>query len=187
MSRSARWRVRPFTLPKHAFGDQGPCWACMTDLRRTLAHAGCFAPLQKVSTNPYFNHTTSPPRFAFSALCDQGRAERARLAFGWRRCPSRRTLAVSAPLQKVSANPYFDSTSSPPTYFTPQQALSGAVLGLVRVAPPTPRGQSGQAMAESRGGRAPKYPTNPVAVLETHAPRAGRVWGAARCASRGQG
>ena len=37
------------------------------------------------------------------------------------------------------------------------------------------------------GGRAPKYPTKPVAVLETHAPRAGRVWGAARCVPRCQG
>ena len=32
-------------------------------------------PLQKVSANPYFNHTTFLPLFAFSALGAQGRAE----------------------------------------------------------------------------------------------------------------
>ena len=112
------WRVRPFTLPKHAFGDQGPCWACMTGLRMARvpvpARGGCFDPLQKVSANPYFNHTTFPPLFSLLALGAQGPCWHARLAFGWRRCPSWRTLAVSAPLQKVSTTRYFNSTSFPP-------------------------------------------------------------------------
>ena len=37
------------------------------------------APLQKVSANPYFIHTTFPPLFAFSALGVQGRAEGTRV------------------------------------------------------------------------------------------------------------
>ena len=40
---------------------------------------GGFRPLQKVSTNPYFIHTTFPPLFAFSALGVQGRAEGTRV------------------------------------------------------------------------------------------------------------
>ena len=103
-----------FYSPEARIRGQGPCWACMTGLRTARvpvsAHAGVFDPVQKVSANPYFNHTTFLPLFAFSALGVQGRAEGASVAFGWRRCPSRRTLA----LQKVSANPYFNSTSSPP-------------------------------------------------------------------------
>ena len=40
---------------------------------------GGFRTLQKVSANPYFNHTTFPPLFAFSALGVQDRAEGARV------------------------------------------------------------------------------------------------------------
>ena len=39
-------------------------------------------PVQKVSTDPYFNRTTFLPLFAFSALGAQGRAERARVVLG---------------------------------------------------------------------------------------------------------
>eukprot|EP00964_Phaeocystis_antarctica_P023223 scaffold12992_cov58-Phaeocystis_antarctica.AAC.9 len=128
--RSARvgvLRVRPFTLPKHAFGDQGPCWACMTGLRTARvpvpARGGCFDPLQKVSANPYFNSTSFPPLIPLR---------------------SRRSVAVLG-MGEDGSNDAERST----------------------------RGR--QRPSVEGGGGAPKYPTKLVTVLETHAPRAGSV------------
>ena len=77
---------------------------------------GGFRPLQKVSTNPYFIHTTFPPLFAFSALGVQGRAEGARVdsdgsgaSLGARR--------LFRPLcKKCRQTPYFIHTSFPPFF-----------------------------------------------------------------------
>ena len=132
---------------------------------------GGFRPLQKVSANPYFNHTTFPPLFAFSALGVQGRAEGTRVDSDGSGASLGVCVTVSVPLQKVSANPYFIHTTFPPL-ISLRSRRSVAVLGLGEDGSSDTRGQSGQATAESRGveGRAPKCPTNPVAVLDRRAP-----------------
>ena len=150
------------------------------------AHAGVFDPVQKVSANPYFNHTTFPPLFAFSALGDQGRAERARLAFGWRKCPSRRTLAVSAPFYKKCRQTRILILLVPPHLF---HSAAGAQWGRAGVgegvAPPTSTGQSGQAMAESRAGS--EVPNQPRcgSIESRHTRRELGESGAQRGARRG--
>ena len=185
------WRVRPFTLPKHAFGDQGPCWACMTvalgrrrcPSRRTLA----VSPLcKKCRQTPILIIPLSPHFFHFSHSALRGRA-------GTRDWPSDGAGArlgarwLFRPLCKKCRQPAILILLVSPHLF---HSAAGAQWGRAGV------GEGGSSDAERskrsgngrvERGRAPKYPTNPVAVLETHAPRAGRVWGAARCASRGQG
>ena len=139
-----------------------------------------YAPLQKVSTNPYFNSTSFPPFSSLSTvgaqsraegmrlvlvssgvalrtdclltpLCKkcrqtpililqvfphfsslstvgaQSRTEGVRLTFGQLGCGPQDGLPAYTPVQKVSANPYFNSTSSPPTFSVPQSALRAVV------------------------------------------------------------
>ena len=71
--------------------------------------------------SPTFSH--SPP----SAL--GGRAEAAKLVPGGSSTALGNESARSAPLQKVSANPYFYHTSFPPLFPTLRPRRSGAVLG----------------------------------------------------------
>ena len=173
-------------------GPQEPCWACMTGLRTARvpvsAHAGVFDPVQKVSANPYFNHTIplSPHFFHFSHSALRGRAGTrdwpsdgagARLGARWLFRPLCRKCRQPAILILLVSPHLFHSAAGA------QWGRAGVGEGGSSDAERSKRSGNGRV----ERGRAPKYPTNPVAVLETHAPRAGRVWGAARCASRGQG
>ena len=124
---------------------------------------GGFRPLQKVSANPYFNHTTFPPLFAFSALGVQGRAEGARVDSDGSGASLGVCVTVSVPLQKVSANPYFIHTTFPPL-ISLHSRRSVAVLGLGEDgSSDTERSKAGRQWPSRGGaeGRAPKYPTNP--------------------------
>ena len=104
-----------------AFG--GPSAALRT------VFGGLRAPLQKVSADPYFYRTSFSPTFPHSPPSARGgRAEAANPVSGGLSTAPGNGSARSEPLQKVSTDPYFYSTSSPPLFPTLRTRRSGVVL-----------------------------------------------------------
>ena len=86
-------------------------------------------PLQKVSADPYFYRTSFSPTFPHSPPSALGgRAEAANPVSGGSSAVLGNGSARSEPLQKVSTDPYFYSTSSPPLFPTLRTRRSGVVL-----------------------------------------------------------
>ena len=97
--------------------------------RRSPHRLAAFGPSAKSVGRPLFLSYQFSPTFSHSppsAL--RGRAGGARLGFGGSSAALGNGSARSGPLQKVSADPYFYSTSFPPLFPPLRPRRSGAVL-----------------------------------------------------------
>ena len=97
-----------------------------------LSRGVLFRPLQKVSTNPYFNHTTFPPLFFHSPearIRGQGPCWACMTGLRTARVPVSAHAGVFDPVQKVSANPYFNHTTFLPLFAFSALGVQGRAEG----------------------------------------------------------